>query len=490
MGSLKPFFRSLKSLFWNPVLYKEMSIGLRDRKIFVLQTIYLTILSVAMYLIMLQALFYDYSPASPAETGKIIFYVLLWIQLILVVLIAPSLTCGSITTEREKKTYELLIGTLLTPAEIISGKLVHGLSYIFLLLISSLPITATVFFLGGVSPMQIVGGYLCIFAAGFICCQIGEFFSAREQKTSNSTNQSYLLIILFAIGVLPMLGGFFSVYQGNPMHLLSYKTFHFPLWLFGVINFIAIAGFLFTKSVNYIKHEARNIVFLNISFIIAYLFNLMIISALFAESRPDADGFSMFFTLLLAVNMFTLGFFGKFPTFASHKEYLRFKASPLSMPYFFPTLFSLAALIPLLFFAMDDRGNLPLLLSSFYLNTFFILTFYALSRIVHKLANEKLPFAFFYYLVFFVCSFLPFLGIAKSSIDSTSRFLDFHFVSPLIAMISLWSSTNFPKVVNVAEINISLPLFSIVAYLAVLLAGAFVLEYVFKKRKAAGEAES
>ncbi|MHC9544145.1 MAG: ABC transporter permease [Vulcanimicrobiota bacterium] len=483
MGTRIPFYKHLMSLFWNPVLYKELSIGLRDRKIFVLQTIYLTILSVAMYLIMLQALFYDYSPTSPAEAGKVIFYVLLWIQLILVVLIAPSLTCGSITTEKEKKTYELLIGTLLTPAEIISGKLIHGISYIFLLLVSSLPITATVFFLGGVSPLQIIGGYLCIFAAGFICCQIGEFFSAREQKTSNSTNQSYLLIILFAIGVLPMLGGFFSVYQGNLMHILSYKTFHFPLWLFGLINFIAIAGFLFTKSVNYLKHEARNIIFLNIFFITAYLFNLMIVSGLFAESRPDNEGLGTFFTFLLAINMFALGFFGKYPTFTSQKEYLRFKSSPLSRPYFFPTLFSLAALIPLFFFAVDDKGNLPFLLSSFYLNTFFILTFYALSRIIHKLAHEKLPFAFFYYLIFFIGSFLPFITFAKSSVDTTSGFLDFHFLSPLIVMISLWSTSNFPKVINIAGTQISLPLFSIVANLALLLAGALMLNFLCRKRK-------
>jgi len=483
MGTRIPFHKHLMSLLWNPVLYKELSIGLRDRKIFVLQTIYLTILSVAMYLIMLQSLFCEYSPVSPAEAGKIIFYVLLWIQLILVVLIAPSLTCGSITTEKEKKTYELLIGTLLTPAEIISGKLIHGLSYIFLLIVSSLPITATVFFLGGVSPLQIIGGYLCIFAAGFICCQIGEFFSAREQKTSNSTNQSYLLIILFAIGVLPTLGGFFSVYQGNLLHILSYKTFHFPLWLFGLINFTAIAGFLFVKSVNYLKQEARNIVFLNIFFIAAYLFNLMIVSALLAESSPDTDSLSTFFTFLLAINMFTLGFFGKYPTFTSKKEYQRFRNSPLSRPYFFPTLFSMAALIPLFFFVMDNRDNLPLLLSAFYLNTFFILTFYALSRIIHRMFNEKLPFAFFYYLIFFVGSFLPFITFAKSSVDSISRFMDFHFISPLIVMISLWSTSNFPKVIDIAGSKISLPLFSIVANLALLMAGVLTLNFLCRKRK-------
>ncbi|MDQ7825542.1 MAG: ABC transporter permease subunit [Candidatus Eremiobacteraeota bacterium] len=454
----------------NPILYKELSIGLRDRKIFITQTVYLTILSIALCLIVMEASDSGY-PQNTADIGKTIFMALFWIQLFLVVIIAPSLTCGCISTEKEKRTYELLIGSLLTPAEIISGKLIHGLAYIFLLLISSLPITATVFFLGGVSPLQIVGGYFVIFALGFLCCQIGQFFSVRENKTANATNQSYLLIFFASIAVVPSIGVIWSyyAYQGTFNNVLQYKSLSFPLWIYLAVNFILVAGFLFSKTVNYIYHQARNMRYLSIFFLIGYLFNLTVLSGAFANGRTDPDELGAFFTFLIMVNLFLPGFFGNRPTFPSKREYRAHMKSVFSKPYFMPILFGLAGIIPVLLVSYELPGDKSPLMPSFFLNLFFVPAFFALVRGIHRILKGSLPFAFFYYLMLIVTAFLPYLTmLGEEGHTKISSLSTFQFLSPTIAMGSLWATRDFPVLAMTPFGTIPMYMCSLVAYLVLL----------------------
>jgi ABC-type transport system involved in multi-copper enzyme maturation permease subunit len=481
-GGPLAFVKGLVQIFANPVLYKELNIALRDRKVFILQTIYLSILSLALYLTIMESLYTNY-PVSSAEAGKIIFYALFWIQLVLVTLIAPSLTCASISSEREKRTYELLIGTLLTPAEIISGKLISGVSYIFLLIISSLPITATVFFLGGVSPAQIIGGYLVIFASGFICCQIGEFFSVREQKTANATNQSYLVIIFFTICVLPALGAALSVQHGNLNSLFTYKTLSIPLWPFLVLNFIAFSGFIFAKTANHISHRAKNIFYLHGFFIMAYLLNLTVASAFVAEKKSGNEEIGIFLTLLMVAHLFMLGFFGRPSTFASQKEYSLFRGSLFSRPYFFPLFFSVTALIPYAFFAFEVKDISPLN-ESLFLNAFFILVIFVLARTLTRMVNEKLPFAFFYYLIAIVMSFLPYISFFRDlPPGTTSRLTSFHFLSPPVVIMSLWARNNYPISIDFFGGILPLSTFSVFVYLTILLLITLVFKIKFTPRR-------
>jgi ABC-2 type transport system permease protein len=481
-GGLLSFLKGPVNLFANPVLYKELSIALRDRKVFILQTVYLSILSVALYFTIMESLYTNY-PVSSAEAGKIIFYALFWIQLVLVTLIAPSLTCASISSEREKRTYELLIGTLLSPGEIISGKLISGLSYIFLLIISSLPITATVFFLGGVSPAQILGGYMAIFASGFICCQIGEFFSVREQKTANATNQSYLVIIFFTICVLPALGALLSMQQGNINSFFTYKSLTIPLWPFLVVNFVAFSGFIFAKTANYISHRAKNIFYLHGFFILAYLFNLTMASAFVAEKKSSVEEIGVFFTILMVGHLFLLGFFGRPSTFSSQKEYSLFRNSMFSRPYFFPLFFSITALIPYSFFAFEVKDFGPLN-ESLFLNAFFIMTIFVLARALTRIVNEKLPFAFFYYLIAILVSFLPYVSFFRDlPPDTTSKLLSFHFLSPPVVIMSLWAQTSYPLNVACAGSLIPLSTFSLFVYLTILIIVMLIFKSVISPRK-------
>ena len=62
---------------------------------------------------------------------------------------APTFAAGSITGEKERKTYEMLLASPLEPMTILVGKLLSSLSYLILLILSSAPLVILCFLLGG-----------------------------------------------------------------------------------------------------------------------------------------------------------------------------------------------------------------------------------------------------------------------------------------------------------------------------------------------------
>ena len=76
-------------------------------------------------------------------------------QFFLVALMAPTFAAGSITGEKERKTYEMLLASPLRPGTILVGKLLSSLSYLVILIVSSLPLMILCYLLGGLLLSEI-----------------------------------------------------------------------------------------------------------------------------------------------------------------------------------------------------------------------------------------------------------------------------------------------------------------------------------------------
>ena len=61
-------------------------------------------------------------------------------QYILASLMTPSFAAGTITFEKEYKTYEMLLATPMKPAAIVLGKLLSSLTHLAILIFASMPI--------------------------------------------------------------------------------------------------------------------------------------------------------------------------------------------------------------------------------------------------------------------------------------------------------------------------------------------------------------
>src|SRR5436190_877488 len=120
-------------------------------------------------------------------------------QFVLASMMAPSFAAGSITGEKERKTYEMLLASPLRPAAIVLGKLVASLTHLGVLIFASLPIVMLCLPLGGVSLYEVLAAYLGLILSVVCFGMISVASSAYFQRTSASLVVSYLLILPLAI---------------------------------------------------------------------------------------------------------------------------------------------------------------------------------------------------------------------------------------------------------------------------------------------------
>jgi ABC-2 type transport system permease protein len=199
------------------VFSKESRWRMRGRRAFVVVTVYLALLALlvlSVYQIIYQATIFqgtfgrggpstEFVPGSAATAiGQAIFTTVLIVQTILIVLLAPALTSGAISTEREKQTLELLITTPVSTFGMVVGKLFASLAYVFLLILASVPLMSLVFVFGGVAPDDVVRVYLLLFAVAIGSGAVGLFMSALTKRTQVATALSYIIGFVITVGLL------------------------------------------------------------------------------------------------------------------------------------------------------------------------------------------------------------------------------------------------------------------------------------------------
>lgn len=137
-------------------------------------------------------------------------YIMLTVlQFFLVVLVAPAMTAGSISGERERQTLELLLVTNTGSMRIVMGKLLEAYAFLALVVLSGLPMTCAVLAVGGLSLHLALFSFLFLLVCAFAAACVGLFASSLFKKTVAATVTAYLII--FAIGVGTLLPLFMGV---------------------------------------------------------------------------------------------------------------------------------------------------------------------------------------------------------------------------------------------------------------------------------------
>ncbi len=195
---------------------KELRGRMRGRRAFAILTIYLLLLSafafgIYAYLrqqatIEAESLFRDgfingtAELALSADIGHAIFSGLLLVLTLMVLVLAPAFTTGAISLEREKQTIDLLVTTPLSTLGMVIGKLLSALSYVFLLILASVPLMAIVFVFGGVGPEDLLRAYAVLFATAFGMGAIGLFISALTRRTQTATVITLIVVLAITLG--------------------------------------------------------------------------------------------------------------------------------------------------------------------------------------------------------------------------------------------------------------------------------------------------
>jgi ABC-type transport system involved in multi-copper enzyme maturation permease subunit len=230
----------------NPVLRKELTSRMSVRRMSKANRIALTLLLAVVlpivYLVFARALFVN----SSVQDGRDIFGVIaVGFQTAFAVLLAPTVSSGVITLEREKQTWNALLLSRLTGWEIVWGKLLGSVVPVLAMQLIFIPILIMAALKGGVSLGNVIGAELFVVFCTFFYGIIGMFFSwlcRRTQLAAASAMATVMISVVASPVLLALWQYLIPTYQTKP------ETF-VPLWTNPFYVMVLICGLDSTEAV-------------------------------------------------------------------------------------------------------------------------------------------------------------------------------------------------------------------------------------------------
>ena len=186
----------------NPLVERELRSRMRGPRAYITITGFLGIISLVAFLLYLSTAGQAGGDANAGpEIGRLLFWVITGMALVLVALITPVFTAGSIVGERERQTLDLLITSLLSSRQIVLGKLAAALAFIAVLILSIAPIISVSFMIGGVTPGDVIVAFGCLTSTGLFYAAIGLFWSSVARSSITATTLALGTIVMILLGV-------------------------------------------------------------------------------------------------------------------------------------------------------------------------------------------------------------------------------------------------------------------------------------------------
>ena len=191
--------------FWhllpaNPILVRVVQGGSRRPRHLWLRVGYLG----ALLFVVLFSLVMTWQSGSLAELAKGASQTFKWAstaQLLLMCFLAPVFTASAITQERDAQTFNILLSTPLSSAQIVLGSLASRLYFVITLLLSGLPIFLMTMVYGGVTTRQIVESFALCGSTAILTGALAIFVAMIGVGTRRTIFSFYLLIALYLLAV-------------------------------------------------------------------------------------------------------------------------------------------------------------------------------------------------------------------------------------------------------------------------------------------------
>jgi len=164
----------------NPILVKELRSTFRTNLF--IRFLYLSV-GVIGVIVLGGGAMVAAGPLPPAKVGQVVFQIFFSMALLVIALVAPAYASTSITGEREQKTYESLILSGMPSWRIIRGKFIAAYASMFLVIVALGPVVGIAFLFGGISPGQVVVGFLGLLLVLAPAVALGVAVSARVGST-------------------------------------------------------------------------------------------------------------------------------------------------------------------------------------------------------------------------------------------------------------------------------------------------------------------
>lgn len=217
---------------------------MRGRRAFIVLVLYLLGVSalVGIVYIAMQNGSRRQDPEFRQNVGKAVFGSVIGFELIMIGFIGPALTAGAITSERERQTFDLLRTTLISPRQLVFGKLASACTYLLLLAFTALPVQALAFLLGGIGVEEIGVSILMLVVNTIFFCALGMLCSTFSKRTLTATITCYSIILAsILVSALIIYGLIQYLATNSSFNSPQYTNASIGLWLFLSTNSLLTA---------------------------------------------------------------------------------------------------------------------------------------------------------------------------------------------------------------------------------------------------------
>lgn len=186
------------------IMTKDLRLRMRGWRWAGVVTLYVAILVVIAIIFLLQ----KYNPtdgnsgaSAPSLAGVRLFQTLSIVQLCMIALVTPATVAGTISGERQHRTWDLLVASRVPTRGIIWGKLLAGIAFNLVLIGASLPIFCLVFLFGGIGPLDLIAPFAVFLATVLLLGAASLAVSALTARLTVSYMASMLITMVLTFGL-------------------------------------------------------------------------------------------------------------------------------------------------------------------------------------------------------------------------------------------------------------------------------------------------
>ncbi len=182
-----------------PLFTRELSVAPRRPRLYVARATYVAVLLllVATAWLLLAGSQVVRGAGDFARFGATVFQILAPLQFALCLFFSAVRAASDVAQEKERRTFLLLLLTRLGNAELVLGKLLASLLFVFTLLAAAAPLFMLTALFGGVSFAQIGWVFVITFASSLVAGSIGALFALWREKTFQALGLTLLTLVVW-----------------------------------------------------------------------------------------------------------------------------------------------------------------------------------------------------------------------------------------------------------------------------------------------------
>lgn len=210
--------------FGNPIFVRVVETAAKRNRHALVRIGYLTVLVGATLIMVLVSLSAGGTLTELSRESAKLFTVISFLQLGMACLLAPIFTAGAITQEKDNQTYNVLLATPLSNAQIVLGSLLSRLFFVLALLASGIPIFLITQLFGGVTGQSILLSFMIAAATVVFTGAVAVAIAVVRVGTGKTIFAFYVVIGAY-IAAIWMLASFLGPGGGKTCWLTALHPF-------------------------------------------------------------------------------------------------------------------------------------------------------------------------------------------------------------------------------------------------------------------------